>query len=127
MCPSGALLGPRSNGPSYSNPGYYSDNPSCPCYCPVGIYWDGIKCATSPIQCAIGYYMSGSTCIQCPTGLTTPTVGATSISQCVCVIGYYMSGSTCIQCTAGKTTQSTGATSVSQCGKPIILIISTST
>ena len=82
MCPPGALLGPRTNGPSYSNPGYYSDNPSCPCYCPAGIYWDGINCATSPIQCAIGYYLSSSTCIRCAEGLTTLTTGATSSAQC---------------------------------------------
>ena len=84
MCPLGALLGPSTNGPNYANPNYYSDNPSCPCYCPPGIYWNGIRCFTSPTQCAIGYYINGSggTCTQCPSGKTTLTAGASSVAQC---------------------------------------------
>lgn len=45
--------------------------------CPPNSTLNGTNC-----ECNIGYYENGNICTQCPFGTTTPTTGATSITNC---------------------------------------------
>ena len=51
--------------------------------CPVGQYsYPGAKTLSDCSLCDKGYYGINRMCMQCPSGTTTDTVGATSLSQC---------------------------------------------
>ena len=121
----------NSNAPSLSsainsckcNAGYSGPDGGVCTACVAGKF-KNVTGNSACIDCPTGVYSSvvGATsvsvCIRCAVGKTTSTVGASAEGMCVniiCTRGRYLSGSECIACPAGTFSTLTGATNSSAC------------
>jgi|TARA_B110000971_G_scaffold146869_1_gene150023 hypothetical protein len=71
-----------------------------------------------------GAYLTSQGCELCPIGMTTASIGATSIDQCGCGLGTYLKDGACESCKGG-TTAAVGATLLEQCICPLGFFTST--